>query len=568
MINICGDYKHPPFEFINEYGEVEGFNVEITSAIAKELGLEIHITLLDWTEAIRGIDNKEYHGIQGMSISGNRQSLYVFGCEYHTVFHSAIALKSKKEIKNFINIEKYKIAVQENDVAYEIVMNKLVKNRPCSVFLVSNQEDALKLLIDKKVDLVIGNKLTLLYYADQLGIEDLIKLVGNPLNLTKYGLAFHQDYADMALLFKDGLEKIKNNGKYEEIYNKWFGQNIGFFGKQIIDRVETGVIYIDKFGKITAINSFAEKVLNIKAKEFLFKSFYETEIASIFNTHIIQLILDGYKNAYYGKIENEFGSITRCLEVNYAKFLDNENQLMGVLVNFTDITEKLRYEKSLAQKDKMESLGFMLLNIAHELRNPLTSIKNFIELIPDHIDDAEFRNALIYHVPNQINYINNLFTDLLEYSKPKEARIEEVRIKSVLQNELISSISKLIDNHKDIVIENNVQDDFMIAADINQIKQVLINLFVNAIDAIESIGMIKVYSFEDDEEKILYIEDNGKSISESLIDKVFDPFFTTKEKGTGLGLFVCYNLMKENNGTIEMARTEQGTKVSLIFSKR
>ena len=567
MIKICGDYKHPPFEFINENGDTDGFNVDITRAIAEELNLDVNITLLDWTQAIRGIDKRDYDGIQGMSISGNRQNLYIYGGEYHTVFHCAIALKSRKDIKNLINIEKYRIALQENDAAYEIVMGKILKDTPISVFVVSNQEDALKLLLEKKVDLAVGNKLTLLYYADKLEIENQIKLVGNPLNLTRYGLAFHKDKAETAFLFKEGLEKIKSNGKYEEIYNKWFGQNIGFFGKQIIDSVETGVIYIDKFGKRTAISSFAEKVLSIKAKEFLYKSFYDTEIASIFNTHIIQLILDGYKDAYYGKIENDIGNITRYLEVNYTRFLNNENMLMGVLINFKDITEKLRYEKSLMQKDKMESLGFMLLNIAHELRNPLTSIKNFIELIPDHIDDAEFRNALIYHVPKQINYINKLFTDLLEYSKPREASIAEVCLKDVLQNELIGSISKIVENNKDIVFDIKIPDDFIIEADVYQIKQVLINLFVNAIDAIESKGIIKVYTYEDDKKKILFIEDNGKSISESLIDKVFDPFFTTKENGTGLGLYVCYNLIKENKGTIDISRTENGTKVALIFVK-
>ncbi len=79
--------------------------------------------------------------------------------------------------------------------------------------------------------------------------------------------------------------------------------------------------------------------------------------------------------------------------------------------------------------------------------------------------------------------------------------------------------------------------------------------------------MIKIYSYEDEEKKILFVEDNGKSISESLIGKVFDPFFTTKKNGTGLGLFVCYNLIKENKGTIDISTTENGTKVSLIFAK-
>ena len=149
---------------------------------------------------------------------------------------------------------------------------------------VSNQEEALGLLKAEKVDLVVGNKLTLLYYAKKVGIQDNIKLIGNPLRLTKYGIAFKKKNIALVEKFNKGMGIISKNGEYEEIYRKWFGSSSEYFGQQIIENVEVGVIYIDKLGRTTAINNFAKNILNLSKDEAIFKSFYETKISEIFNS--------------------------------------------------------------------------------------------------------------------------------------------------------------------------------------------------------------------------------------------------------------------------------------------
>lgn len=566
-VKICSDIKHPPFEFINKDGEVDGFSIDITRAIAKAAGINLEIELLDWTEAIKGVESGKYDGIQGMSIIGTRPEKYIFGAEYLTVFHSAFALTKRKDIKTLINIDQYRVAVQENDAGYEIVTRMSCNKNPISTMVLSSQEDALKLLLLEKVDLVIGNKQTILYYAEQLGIEKDIKLIGNPLNLTKYGLAFKKENYDIANKFNMGMNIIKKNGIYEQIYDKWFVQKMGYFGKQIIDNVETGVIYIDKLGRVTAVNNFAKKILNLPINNILFKSFYETEISSIFNTNIIQRILDKEQDAYFAKIEVDQEGIRTYLEVNYTKLLDNQHNLIGVLINFTDMTEQKRIEETLIRKDKMESLGFLLLNVAHELRNPITSIKNFIELIPKHLDDEEFRESLLYHVPKQIEYVDKLVSNLLEYSRPKEPNITTIYIKELLEKGLLQSIYKGTDQEKNIKFEVHIPEDFTIQGDSDQIKQVVINLIVNAIDSIKEDGIIKIYIKEERDKKMIIIEDSGELIQESIAQKIFDPFFTTKTQGTGLGLFISYHLIRENGGIIEISNIEEGTRVSLIFDK-
>lgn len=154
---------------------------------------------------------------------------------------------------------------------------------------------------------------------------------------------------------------------------------------------------------------------------------------------------------------------------------------------------------------------------------------------------------------------------MLEYSKPREAKKEDISINKLIDSDLIKYINKF--THKDIILESNIPSDFTINADINQMKQVFINLITNSIEAMEERGVIKIYTDEDRDSKMVFIEDNGIGISVEDISKIFDPFFTRRENGTGLGLFITYNLMKENNGDIEFTRLESGTKVSLIFKK-
>ncbi len=535
-LRICASIKHPPFEFINEKGAIEGFNIDITKSIAKEMGFDINIELLEWDDAIRKMERRECDAIQGMSISRERIEKYVFASEYITLFHSAIALIDRNDLNDLTDLKDYKVAVQEND-GYELIKKIRSRGNNKSMLISTNHEDNLRLLLSKEVDIVIGNKLTLLYYMDKLGIKGGFKLLGKPINITRYGIAFNKGNSNTAFKFKIGMDRIKANGVYESIYDKWFGQNIVYYG-------------------------------NIDSKDLIFKSFYETEIANIFNINIIQGILDYYQDAYYGKIKINIDNIYYYLEVNYIKLLDKKNELMGVLINFKDITEKTKLEEFLIRKDKMESLGFLLLNVAHELRNPLTSIKNFTELMPEHIHEEEFRESLLYHVPKQVDYINKLVSNLLEYSKPKEAELTRINVKQFFDNELLSLFYKLIKSEKNITFCIDIAEEFSIIADPNQLKQVLINLIQNASDSIKESGIIKIYSFENKDTKVIAIEDDGEPIAESDLSKVFDPFFTTKPSGTGLGLFICYQLIKENNGNIEITNIQNGTKVSLIFNNK
>jgi len=566
-LRICSDKNHPPFDFYNRKGLPDGFNNDVTRAIAKEMNIDIEINLLNWKDAITDFENGEYDAMQGVSITEERKEKLVFCDEYITAIHSVFIRKDREDIKCNIDLNNVNIAVQEFDAGYNILIKSVKEENRKNIKIMSSQEEVLKSLIRKDVDIAIGNKLTLNYAAKKLGFEDLILAIGSPLNITKYSLAFKRNNSDLVDKFNNGMRIIKEKGIYEDIYDKWFKSKIDYFSRQIIETVNVGVICIDSLGRVTAINRFAENDLSLNINDTLFKSYYETKLSTIFNVNIIQSILDGKEFANNSKVKIDEEGNEKYLDIHYTKLVNHKYEEIGVIINFTDITEKKRLEETLARKNRMEALGVLLLNVAHEVRNPLTSIKNFIELLPDNINDMEFREALLYHVPNQVKYINKLLSDLLEYSKPKNADVRAVKVKELLEIEILESIYKTIKDEKKFNVDIILSNDFELSVDPHHLKQILINLIINSIEAIDIQGNIKIDAYEDGNMKVLTIEDDGEKIPKSILSKIFDPFFTTKSKGTGLGLFICYQLMKENNGLIEILNTDKGVKVSLIFSK-
>ncbi|MPM76667.1 Signal transduction histidine-protein kinase AtoS [bioreactor metagenome] len=221
--------------------------------------------------------------------------------------------------------------------------------------------------------------------------------------------------------------------------------------------------------------------------------------------------------------------------------------------------------ESLRKKDRMESLGILMAGIAHEIRNPLTSIKTYAELLPKKYDNPKFREMISKDIPYEIERLNSLINELLEYSKPKKAFKENVNI-----YEIIEKILALIGNKiqkESVKINIDIPKDVFVYADKNHLKQIIINLILNGIEAInKEEKSINISSMESLGKTYLMIEDNGCGMDKEELNKIYDPFYTTKASGTGLGLFVCYQLMEENNGKIHVSSSkDEGTSFILEF---
>lgn len=563
MIRICGDKAHPPYEYLDEKDICSGFATEISYEVAKEIGENASIDLLNWADALKAFDNNEYDIIQFLSQGEVRKKEYLFSLPLLTTFQSVFSLANRDDIDDFQN-SNYKVAVQEYDAAH--VLFSVNSDKYKELVVTKNQEDALELLLCEEVDIIVGNRLTLSYIASKHGCADKIKLVGRPLNRTKYCMATKHTNKDLLEKLNKGIDRIKNNGVYEKIYEKWFVDRTASLGYEILSRMDSGAIYIDALGKVKAVNENAERILTINEEEILFRNFYETEYTDIFEPLIIQEILDGRSETLHKSLEVMVDAEKKYLEINYNRMADERHKTIGVVVTLIDVTDKKIMESMLAEKDKMESLGFLLLNIAHEIRNPLTSIKNFIELLPTEYEDKEFRESLLFHVPNQIKQIDEMLSNLLEYSRPVKANKTKFVVSELLKDIIIESIIKTAIS-MDVNLTYEIDENIILDCDKNHIKQILINLLLNAVQAVPKGGNLKVkVKGKGNYCIITIVNELNKEIMIDK-DKLFEPFYTTKPQGTGLGLFITYQLVKENGGEIKVVQMTDKISISVIFER-
>lgn len=215
--------------------------------------------------------------------------------------------------------------------------------------------------------------------------------------------------------------------------------------------------------------------------------------------------------------------------------------------------------------DRMATLGELAAGTAHEIRNPLTSIRSTIQYLQKRIDDPVDK-SLAAGIISEVDRINDIIQNMLSFAKPEELKIEETGLK-----DLISQILKLVENSaKGLGIEISLDDqtsNATIYVDKNLIKQAFINILMNSIQAIEDPGgeiQILVRNVESNKHGshqdsffIVEIRDNGPGIPANLLDKIFDPFYTSKEEGTGLGLSITYGIINRHGGEIEI-QSEMG----------
>ena len=231
------------------------------------------------------------------------------------------------------------------------------------------------------------------------------------------------------------------------------------------------------------------------------------------------------------------------------------------------ICEDLRQSQTLMRRtDRLRSLETIAGGFAHEVRNPLTSIKTFIQLAPERKDDAEFMLDFSRIVLDDVYRIERLIQEILDYARYMEPKLTEEDV-----NEIVSSCLYFIDvqaRAQEIKIEKELASELpRVMLDRQQIKQVLLNLFLNAMDAIgKRSGTLRVKTNkmikpEGDVWVQIEVQDTGCGIPTANLERVFDPFFTTKHdsgenEGTGLGLAIAHQIVQEHRGNIHVQSAE------------
>lgn len=338
------------------------------------------------------------------------------------------------------------------------------------------------------------------------------------------------------------------------------------FNEDILRNISAGIITADQYGCILSINQTAEDFLTPEAEKInLVKEYLHKQIMETLNTKMkINKIL---------AFDDGHGGNKKYIDVTTSLLIGGDGSISGAICNFNDITERKRIENSMSTLDRLTTIGQFASGIAHEVRNPLAGMKTSIQVLKNRLckEDKEMNvsnKKLLDGVLFEIDRLNYLTTDLLDFAKPRMSNFEKTDLMDVLDKTLNLMGEAAKKNNIEINIKNNCGKTIAYV-DRAQAEQIFINVIKNALNAMDKGGTLHIIfnNCTENEEFIeIIFHDNGCGIPPKDLSKVFNPFFTTGSQGTGLGLSVVYELVIGNQGGIDIqSAVNEGTKVIIRF---
>jgi len=518
---VGGDFNYPPYEFLDENGEPAGYNVELTRAIAEVMGMQVEFRFDDWATVRSALERGEIDALQGMVSSRGRAAQFDFSPPHAIVHQSIFGRRDSLRIGRLEQLKGKQVLVQKNGIMHDYLLQNDVG---ANLITVATHADALRQLAAGKYDYALVANLPGLYLGRELGLSNIVP-VGRPFQAQRYGYAVQKGNEALLAQFSEGLAILKNTGRQQQIYDRWLGA------------LEERGLPWQALGKVAAAIS------------------------------TLLLIILGGTVIWNRALKRQVDKRTRELHTQ---------------------------QQQLIQADKMTSLGVLVSGVAHEINNPSGLLLLNIPVIQDVWQECETAleeryqqqgdfliaglpwsrmrqeiPAMLEDMQSGAQRIKRIVEDLKDFARqdPDDAQ------HPVDLNNIAATAVRLADN----AIRNST-DHFHASYDSNlpllqgnaqRIEQVLINLIINACQALEQRDQAVRLSTGYDslrQQVWLTISDEGRGIAEADLVRLVDPFFTTRREqgGTGLGLSVSSSIVQSHGGQLQFESAPgQGTKVTL-----
>jgi len=336
---------------------------------------------------------------------------------------------------------------------------------------------------------------------------------------------------------------------------------------KILQNLRSGVITVDQDSRIKSVNRPAAEILNRPGRAFL-----QRDVAVLgkdLSRLVIKRLQEGFghfKGELHAQVKGR-GSVPLGV---VATTMTGESRARQVLLVFDDLSEVKLLQERIRRADRLAVVGTFAAGMAHEIKNPLVPIKTFSQLLPEMFDDGEFRNKFSVLVLKEVDRINQIIEKLLNFARPTKPVLGPCDMHELI-DEVLLLLEEEVKKKKIEVRKEYAKERSPIRVDRQQIKQVLLNLLLNAVQAVRNNGRIEVStafvwergdngdgkSRGDNNVKRFQIRvsDTGCGISDDDLKHLFDPFFTTKPEGTGLGLAVSHAIVGEHSGTLDAEST-------------
>lgn len=523
-IFVGGDNNYPPYEFINEAGEPDGYNTELTRAIAEVMGMDVEINLGNWDMIRKSIEAGEIQALQGMVYSEGRAKIYSFSPPHTFIYQSIFARTGTAPAKTVGALRGKQVIVQKGGSMHDYLVNS---DAGADLILVATHADALRLLSSGKHDYALVNNLPGLYFGRKLELTNIVP-VGQPVPAQHYGYSVLKGNEELLARFSEGLAIVKNTGRQQEIYDKWLGA------------LQEASSPWKKIGLCAAVAS------------------------------ALLLLLLGGIVIWNRVLTREVARRTRELRLQ---------------------------QQQLIQADKMTSLGILVSGVAHEINNPSSLLLLNLSVLKDvYLDLEEMLEArfeqqgdftvgglgysrmrdeiplLLDDMLAGTHRIQRIVDDLRDFARQGPADLTE----TVDLNQVLTTVIRLLDNtirkstnHFEVSYDAKLPQ---FKGNAQRIEQVVINLIVNACQALESVDQsIVINTRYRPQSRVLCLEiqDHGRGIEPENLTLLSDPFYTTKREqgGTGLGLSISTSIVQEHGGKLVFdSAPGQGTLATLSLS--
>lgn len=522
-VRVGGDHNYPPYEFINNNGEPDGYNTELTLAIAEVMGMDVTIELGHWDVMRRKLEAGELDTLQGMVFSTEREQQYAFSPPHALIHQSIFARKGSAErAQTLASLAGKEVIVQKGGIMHDF----LIKNDVgAQLFFVDTHAAALRLLSSGKHDFALVANLPGLYLGRELELSN-IEPVGKPFGALPYGYSVVKGDTDLLAQFSEGLAILKNTGRQQEIYDKWLGP------------LETSGLPWKKIGQVT-----------------------------LWATLLLLLVLGGIV-IWNRMLTRQVSKRTEELRLQQQQLIQADKMTsLGILVS--GVAHEINNPSSL-----------LLLNLP-VVKEVFQDAEEILERHYEAHGDFDLGGLPYSRMRDEINpmiddmlvgtnRIRRIVDDLRDFARQTPSDLSE----RVDLNDVISTAIRLVDN----TIRQS-SDHFSVSytpglpaflGNAQRIEQVVINLIVNACQALkDSTQAISVCTYQHGKYLCLEVTDEGHGIDPDDIQRLSDPFFTTRreEGGTGLGLSVSNSIVQEHGGVLTYESVVgQGTTARLLLT--
>lgn len=582
-----------PYCYTSESGAFAGYNVDVMSAMSLELGVNIEFVEINDREVILSMIQNKVDAVLGADYTHVLPE-YIAALEpFMQNKISVFVPRHDSALKGFDDLAGKKVSIYKDDPYLKVIQNIA----GARVFMSDNIETAVEMLLAGLTDAYVGDKLTGTDYLAYSSYSDMMKTIGDRDCFWMTTLITMRKKDELAGQLREAYRRLQTKGTMDTIQGKWFGRSIedgtlwlkrfAFFlfvaaliiaavftvfyhlnrllkkqveertveireeknlKEAIIDSLFEGLIYISANGLVVSANPAACFILEVES--LVGRAFFQIPECSCFN-------LDISGKQSFREAAVKLGLREKYIEYSVTSVVKEGGAPGGMTLSFRDVTAERALRHKLLAKDKLETMGRLTAGIAHELRNPLTSIGMYMKLLPSKVDNEAFRRQLAEDIPREIGRLDDIIKSLLDYARPIPAHRERLNLAGEIEG-TTRLLAPQLKEH-DITLHCDIPAGVHIFFDRQQFRQVLLNIVINAVEVLGQVNSpdrsIHIAGRRMDGAVKIEIWDNGTGIPEQTARQIFEPFYSTKAEGHGLGLSIVEQLVRENAAEIMLDTT-------------